>query len=171
MAPGTGLVPPSRQGILEAGLDVRCSGSTCPAVVLWPCWPTLCPPLVLLLSFACPSVVLWLRRPTLCPPLVLFLSSLSCSCPLAALANPVSPFFLLSCCCRALYLRFFPRQGVGLWPTTTTFLPTKLFWGLCWYSISRIAKSLVVIESNRSLTCLCTCNSQMYSSLELLDFS
>ena len=45
-----------------------------PVVVLWPRWPTLCPPLVFLLSCCCLVVVLWPRWPTLCPPLVCLLS-------------------------------------------------------------------------------------------------
>ena len=62
--------------------------SSCLAVVLWQRWPTLCPPLVLLLF---PG-----RASLPCPPLVLLLSS---CCPLAASCRAVvlcPPFFLLS---------------------------------------------------------------------------
>ena len=62
-------------------LCVRALSSSCPAVVLWPRWPTLCPPLV------CPLLVFLLsshraRKPSV-PPLVLVSSY----------------FFHLSCCC------------------------------------------------------------------------
>ena len=83
------------------------SGS-CPPLVPWPHWPTLCPPLVLLLSSgragqpcvlllssSCPAVVLWPCWPTLYPLLVLHLFVLCC------------PHVLLPWCSS----RCFARQG------------------------------------------------------------
>ena len=60
-------------------LCVRILSCCLPAVVLWP--------RVFLLFSSCPSLVLWPLYPPLRPPLVLLLS---CCCPLAALANALA---------------------------------------------------------------------------------